>query len=68
MRDYWVQVEHPELGDTLTYCGPSLKLSESPLKCYLRAPRTGEHNQEIYEGEFGISQGKLVLLKQAGVI
>ena len=67
-RDYWVQVEHPELTDTLTYCGPSAKMSESPLNCYRRAPLISEHNEEIYAGELGISREKLIILKQAGVI
>jgi len=30
-RDYWQKVEHPELGATLTYCGPFAKLSEAPV-------------------------------------
>ena len=68
-RDFWQEVEHPELGDTLTYCGPVAKLSEAPpMKIVRRAPLIGEHNEEIYEKELGLSRQHLILLKQAGVI
>jgi len=67
-RDFWVNVEHPEVGDTLTYCGPFIKLSEAPMKIFRRAPLIGEHNEEIYEKEIGLSRRELILLKQGGVI
>lgn len=66
-RDFWVPLEHPELGVTLPYCGPFVKLSETPLKIERRAPLIGEHNEEVY-GELGIAAGELARLKQAGVI
>jgi crotonobetainyl-CoA:carnitine CoA-transferase CaiB-like acyl-CoA transferase len=67
-RDYWVSVEHPELDDTILYPGAPVKLSEAPTRIRRRAPLIGEHNQEIYCGEFGLSKADLVLLKSAGVI
>lgn len=67
-RQYWVEVEHPELGATLTYPGAFIKLSQTPCKARCRAPFIGEHNLEIFERELGISREKLVVLKQAGVI
>ncbi|MDO8491860.1 MAG: CoA transferase [Dehalococcoidia bacterium] len=67
-RRFWEQVPHPELGEELTYCGAFYKFSETPLRIRRRAPLIGEHNQEIYERELGISREKLVLLKQAGAI
>ena len=66
-RDFFVNVEHPELGDDVTYCGPFIKLSEAPLMIKRRPPLIGEHNVEIY-GELGISKGEFSTLKQAGVI
>ena len=66
-RDFWVDVEHPELGDRISYCGPFVKLSEAPLRIGRRPPLIGEHNEEIYE-EMGISKQELPLLKQARVI
>ncbi len=67
-RDFWKPVKHPELNDTITYPGPFVLASESPPGISRRAPLIGEHNQEIYEGELGISKDKLVMLKQGGVI
>jgi crotonobetainyl-CoA:carnitine CoA-transferase CaiB-like acyl-CoA transferase len=67
-REYWVEVEHPELGDTITYPGPFIKLSETPVAIKRRAPLIGEHNEEIYMNELGLTRKELLTLKQAGVI
>jgi len=67
-REYWVNLEHPELGTTITYPGPFAKLSETPIKISRRAPLIGEHNQGIYEEELGIPAEELSKLKQAGII
>ena len=67
-RKFWEKVEHPELGTTITYPGAFANASEAPPKISHRAPFIGEHNQEIYEKEMGISKDKLLILKQAGVI
>ncbi len=67
-RDFWQEVEHPELGTAITYPGRFIKLSESPCQIWCRAPLIGEHNQEIYGEELSFSKEKLILLKQAGVI
>ena len=67
-RGFWVALEHPELGTTITYPGPFAKCSETPPKVTRRAPLIGEHNQEIYEKELGISKGKIRTLKQDGII
>ena len=67
-RGFWEEVEHPELGTTITYPGSFANSSEISPRISRRAPLIGEHNQEIYEQELGISKEKLVTLKQAGVI
>jgi len=67
-RDFWKDVEHPELGSVIVYPGPALKLSETPLSLRRRAPHMGEHNEEIYLGELGLSGERLEALKQQGVI
>ncbi len=67
-RNFWVEMEHPELGTTITYPGAFGHFSESPLKITRRAPLIGEHNQEILEEELGIQRDKLIMLKQAGVV
>ena len=67
-RNFWVDVEHPELGGTIAYPGAWAIASEANLTIRRRAPLIGEHNQEIYGGKLGISQEELAILKQAGVI
>ncbi len=67
-RDYWVEVDHPELGTSITYHGPFLKTSETFENPRRRAPLIGEHNQEVYLKELGMSREELLTLKQMKVI
>lgn len=67
-REFWEEVEHPELGTTITYPGAFAKISEAPIRISRCAPRIGEHNQEVYEQELGIPREKLLKLKKANVI
>jgi crotonobetainyl-CoA:carnitine CoA-transferase CaiB-like acyl-CoA transferase len=63
-----VKVEHPELGNSLSYCGPFVKMSETPLKIKRRPPLIGEHNEEVYEEELHFRREELLFLKQSHVI
>jgi crotonobetainyl-CoA:carnitine CoA-transferase CaiB-like acyl-CoA transferase len=67
-RKFWIDIEHDELNDRITYPGPFAKMSETPIAIRHRAPLIGEHNTEIYHGEFGIPLSDLITLKQAGII
>ncbi|MFC1953945.1 CoA transferase, partial [Chloroflexota bacterium] len=67
-RQFWIEVEHPELNATIKYPGFCLRFSETPCQVWRRAPLIGEHNLEIYHDELGLSTDELILLKQAGVI
>ena len=67
-RGFFVEVEHPELGEIITYPGFPIKMTEwlyRPQRC---APLIGEHNEEIYIGELGFSREELVQLKASKVI
>lgn len=66
-REFWQEVEHPELGTTLTYPGGFAKFSAAACRIWRRAPRIGEHNAEVY-GELGLSREEQLQLAQAGVI
>jgi len=66
-RNFWVEIEHPELDTKITYPREFVKSSEGSCATRFRAPLIGEHNQEIY-GEVGLAKKELVALKQAGVI
>jgi len=67
-RDFWVEVQHPELGATITYPGAFLKSTVASPSIRRRAPLIGEHNEEIYIGELGLPKETLRLLRGAGVI
>ena len=66
-RDFWLEIEHPELQDNLTYVGPSIGLTETPMRFRRRAPLIGEHNHDIYT-ELGLSMDEINALQAGGVI
>ena len=66
-REYFQQVEHPELGTSITYPGPPVVLSETPWRIKGRAPLLGEHNAQVY-GEIGLNQDDLKGLSATGAI
>ena len=67
-RDFWVTLEHPELGDSITYPGPYYKSTETAWQKGHRAPLIGEHNEDIYVKELGLTKEKLAILKRENVI
>jgi benzylsuccinate CoA-transferase BbsE subunit len=67
-REFWVDINHPELSTNITYPGAFAKLSETPLTVRRRAPLIGEHNLEIYEDELGLSHSEMTDLRNAGII
>jgi len=67
-REFWVEIEHPELGTTITYPGAPYKSSMPNYEIRGRAPLIGEHNQEIYEKELGITPAELARWKETGMI
>jgi crotonobetainyl-CoA:carnitine CoA-transferase CaiB-like acyl-CoA transferase len=66
-RNFWTEIDHPELNTTITYPREFVKSSEISCETRFRAPMIGEHNEEIYK-EIGLSKQDLVVLKQAGII
>ena len=48
-RDYWAKIHHPELDATISYPGPFVKLSESPVRIQRPAPLIGQHNDGLWE-------------------
>jgi crotonobetainyl-CoA:carnitine CoA-transferase CaiB-like acyl-CoA transferase len=66
-RGFWVNVEHDDLG-IIVYPGAFAQFSETPIKNWQRAPHIGEHNEEIYLRELGLSAQELNTLKGKGVI
>jgi crotonobetainyl-CoA:carnitine CoA-transferase CaiB-like acyl-CoA transferase len=67
-RNFFVEVEHPELGKTFKYPGAPYRLAATPWKIKRRAPLIGEHNNEIYKKELGLTSKQIAALKGQGVI
>lgn len=66
-RGYFVDVEHPVAG-TLPYPGAPFIMSETPFAIRRPAPLLGEHNEEVYVGELGLTREELLSLYAGGVI
>ncbi|MBI4233114.1 MAG: CoA transferase [Chloroflexi bacterium] len=67
-RGFFVEVEHPEMGRQFTYPGAPALYHGTPWRVRRRPPLVGEHNQEIYQGELGLTPQELTWLSGAGVI
>lgn len=67
-RDFWEQVDHPELGLRIRYPGAFARFSAYTGRIRRWAPRVGEHNREIYLGELGLTPPQLAELQAAGVV
>jgi crotonobetainyl-CoA:carnitine CoA-transferase CaiB-like acyl-CoA transferase len=67
-RNFWVRIEHEELQDTITYPGAFAVSTENLCTVSHRAPLIGEHNEEIYMGELGLTREEMVSLMERGVI
>jgi crotonobetainyl-CoA:carnitine CoA-transferase CaiB-like acyl-CoA transferase len=67
-RGYFRQIFHPDLSTTITYPGPFVRASATPLELRRLAPKIGEHNAEIYLGDLGLTREELVRLREAGAI
>ncbi|MGA2463234.1 MAG: CoA transferase [Thermodesulfobacteriota bacterium] len=66
-RNYWVDIEYPYLGTRIRYPGAPCKMSLTPWRVR-PAPRIGEHNQEVYIHELGMSEAEYTELVQKGII
>lgn len=67
-RNYWQELEYPELGTSITHPGIYFKSTELTPRIRCRAPLIGEHNEEVYQNELGLSKEELATLKQKGII
>ena len=67
-RGFFVKVPHAELGMSFEYPGAPYKLTRSPWRPRARAPLVGEHNEEIYLRELGLSKEEIADLASKGVV
>lgn len=66
-RKFFIEVDHPVAGKG-QYPGPPYKWTETPASVRQAAPCLGEHNEEIYCGELGLTINDLITLRYAGVL
>ena len=66
-RKYFVTLDQPGVGKLTVPGAPS---QYGKIKWALRrpAPRLGQHNEEVFCGEFGVPRDRLARLKQSGVV
>jgi crotonobetainyl-CoA:carnitine CoA-transferase CaiB-like acyl-CoA transferase len=67
-RGYFRQVSHPDLATTVTYPGPFVQASATPIELRHPAPKVGEHNAEIYLNDLNLTRQELTRLREAGAI
>jgi crotonobetainyl-CoA:carnitine CoA-transferase CaiB-like acyl-CoA transferase len=67
-RGFFSTVEHPELGRAFRYPGGPFFFTATPWRISRRPPLLGEHNQEVYRQELGMSEPQVMELVGAGVI
>ena len=67
-RGFFVDVQHPELGETFTYPGAPFVMHGTPWAIRRRPPLVGEHTEEVLRGELGLGAGELADLRRAGVV
>ncbi|HVN96092.1 MAG TPA: CoA transferase [Syntrophorhabdaceae bacterium] len=67
-RGFWKEL--PVAGTTQTIGYPAFPFlaSETDTHVKMRAPKIGEHNEEIYEKELGLSKQSISSLKERGVL
>jgi formyl-CoA transferase len=66
-RQMIVNIDYPEIGSIPIPSLP-MKLSLTPSRINSRAPKIGEHNEEVYCGLLGLSQKELKKLKEEDTI
>lgn len=67
-RDYWSEVEHPELRRTFRYPGPFARFSASAISYRRRPPLVGEHNHDIYVEDLHVPADELSQLQRERIV
>jgi crotonobetainyl-CoA:carnitine CoA-transferase CaiB-like acyl-CoA transferase len=58
-RDFFVEVEHPELARRFRYPGAPYLFGGTRWRVYRRPPLLGEHSAEILRDELSIDPGEI---------
>jgi crotonobetainyl-CoA:carnitine CoA-transferase CaiB-like acyl-CoA transferase len=65
-RDFFVPIEQPGVG-TVRLPGMPSKYARSQWALRRPAPRLGEHTEEVFCGDFGVTRDRLSELRKAGI-
>jgi crotonobetainyl-CoA:carnitine CoA-transferase CaiB-like acyl-CoA transferase len=66
-RDSFIEIEDPDVGEIRTF-GIVPKFSRTPGDVEFLGPQHGEHNEEVYRGELGLSEAEYAELEEEGII
>ena len=66
-RGFPTEVDHPELGQKVTYPGAPYRFEKTPWRIDRRAPALGEHNDEIL-ASIGLDAAGIAALREEGAI
>jgi len=67
-RNFFVEVPYPQWGMNVRYPGVPYRLSVSPASIRSAAPDAGQHNQDVYVNEIGLTPSELAALQSRGVV
>jgi crotonobetainyl-CoA:carnitine CoA-transferase CaiB-like acyl-CoA transferase len=67
-RQYFQEVPHPDGNTPVTFLGPFVQASATPLQHRRFPPHVGEHNLDIYCDELGLTHAELLRLREIGTI
>jgi len=67
-RDFWQEMEDPVSNVKLKYPGGFAIFNGERLKIRRLAPSVGQHNEEVYRDELGLSCAEIAQLQSDGVI
>lgn len=66
-RDFFQEIEHPELDATVTYLGAPFRMTRTPWRSGPRPPLLGEHTAAVL-AEVGVMDDELAELHAEGVV
>jgi len=66
-RNFFIEVDQPGIGK-LRLPGMPSRYGNSHWAIRRPAPRLGEHNEEVFCGELGLTRERLTELHQAGIV
>ena len=68
IRDSYQKTADPQTGLEVVYPGAPYKLSEPAWCLASSAPEVGQHNNQVYCDELGLSEGELKELIRVGIV